>query len=127
MKIAPGHVAGAASGLIAAVATAAYLSSVELDDGFELLAYLPIMIGCAAVAAVVLGGAGVPFAAAVVPLVAAAPVVPGAFWLVITRSPLQAGSVVLVVVTTAVCAGVGAVGGWPVGAVARRVVRGSSA
>ncbi|MDD9370348.1 MAG: hypothetical protein PV358_09565 [Acidimicrobiales bacterium] len=127
MDLAPGHVAGAACGLVAAGVTAAYLSSVEIDDGFELLMYLPIMAGCAAVAAVLLGGAGVRFVDAVVPVAVAAPVVPGVLWLVLTRSPLQAGSVVLVVVTSALCAGVGAVAGWPVGAVARRFVRGTSA
>lgn len=127
MDLAPGHVAGAVCGLVAASATAAYLSSIEIDDGLELLMYLPIMAGCAAVAGVVLGGAGVRFLDAVVPAAVAAPVVPGGLWLVLTRSPLQAGSVVLVVVTSALCAGAGAGAGWPLGAIARRLVRGTSA
>lgn len=126
MNLAPGHVAGAACGLVATAATAAYLASIEIDDGLELLIYLPIMAGCAAVAALVLGGAGVPFGAAVPPLAVAAPVVPGALWLVITKSPLQAGSVIGVVVMSILSAAVGALAGWPVGAVIRRLVRGSS-
>ncbi|HEX5944668.1 MAG TPA: hypothetical protein VFY82_00250 [Acidimicrobiales bacterium] len=126
MNLVPGHVAGAVCGLVASAATAAYLSSIEIDDGLELLIYMPIMAGCAAVAALMLGVAGVRFGDAVLPIAVASPVVPGGLWLAITRSPLQAGSVVGVVVMSVLCAAVGALAGWPVGAVVRRLVRGST-
>lgn len=126
MNLVPGHVAGAACGLVASAATAAYLSSIEIDDGLELLIYVPIMALCAAVAALVLGVAGVPFGSTVLPIAVAAPVVPGGLWLAITTSPLQAGSVVYVVVMSVLCAAVGALAGWPIGAVIRRLVRGSA-
>jgi hypothetical protein len=123
MDLAPGHVAGVTCGIVASAATAAYLASIEIDDGLELLMYLPIMAVCAAVAALVLGVAGVGCRDAVVPVAVAAPAAPGALWLVIAASPLQMGSVVTVVVASALCAGSGALVGWPVGATVRRLVR----